>query len=564
MIALVTHIHSLRLIILIISIFYFFPLNAQEINTNIAQQNVEFEQIGKSQGVDKYVKCIFSDSRGFLWFGTFANGLYKYDGYEMEHFSYNYNDTISLFWNNVNDILCEDSLGDIWITAGDQLHRYNRSSNNFTRFLNNPADPYSVNDGTISSVVEDHKGNIWIGSYGRKIYQTVGGLIMYEAESGKFIRYGNGYENSNSFGTNGITSLLVDNSGVLWIGRSGNGVERFVWDSSEVGYRFDKYIYASNNPGDLLNYAVWDIVEDQQGTIWFGTYGGGLLRYENRKDEIKQYWIHPKKFHKNNIITILSLDPEGELWLGTGGGLARYDRINDTIILYCHDPDDPSSITSGPVYTVAHGTEGSSWIITNSNWYTNGINRFDRKTGKFYLYQHDSQDPASLATNLLNTAIVDNNGILWVGTFEGGINKFDPYKRKFNLYKCMPDSPIGMPEGRIIKLFEDHKGILWIGTHDYGLFRFDRKAGKISNYTLDPDNPTSINNNTIIDICEGPPGILWLGGLGGLKKLNTETMEFRHFIHNPEDPNSISADHIMSICRDRSGILWISTLRRWP
>jgi len=549
----------LRLIISIIGIFYFFQLNAQEIYNNLAQQKVEFEHFGENHGVNRFINCVYRDSRGFLWFASEGNGLYKYDAYEFENFNYSYNDSASLIRNSVEEILYEDSAGDIWVRAGDKLHRYNRSTNNFTRFQHNPADPYSVNDGRIISVVEDLRGNIWIGSYGREADHTIGGLTMYEAESGKFIKYENGYETANSFGINGIISLLVDNSGALWIGRSCDGVERFVWDSSAAGYRFDKFKYASNHPGDLLNYAILEIVEDE-GSIWFGTYGGGLLRYEKRKNEIKQYRIHPQEFHKSNIITILSLDHEGKLWLGTSGGLATFDRINDTIIQYCNDPDNPFSITAGPINSIVHDSKESSWILTNGNWYSKGINRFDPVTGKFFLYQHNPQDPASLSTNLINTLFVDDTGILWVGTFDRGIDKFDPKKRKFNLYQCRTDSPMGMPEGRIQVIFEDHRGVFWIGTHDYGLFRFDRKSGEISKYLFNPDNPGSINNNTILSICEGPPGILWMGGLGGLKKLDMETMEFRHFIHDPDDPNSISADHIMSIYRDNSGILWIGTL----
>lgn len=560
MLAQITNINSLKLFLTILNIIYIFPLIAQEGIVDYPLQKSDFEHFWESQRLDRYISCIYHDSRGFIWFGTFANGLYKYNAYEFENFNYTYNDTLSLIKNNINKIFLEDSSGDIWISAGYRLHRYNRSSNNFTRFLHNSVDPNSICDGIVSSVVEDQEGNIWIGSYGNKIKQTKGGLTRYERESGKFIRYKSAYEESNAIGISGITSLYVDRTGVLWIGRSCNGVERFMKDSSELGYRFDKFKYISDNPKELLNYGIKDIIEDPLGNIWFGTNGGGILRSSKSKEKIKQYWIHPEKVNKYNFINILSVDSTGELWLGTLGGLAKFDRTNDSIILYENDPLDPYSLTQGPVNSIAHDTEGSSWIITGGRGYSEGINRFDHASEKFFLYQHNPQDPGSLSTNLLLTAVIDKNGILWIGTLNAGINKLNIFKRKFDLYQCKPEVPKGMPQGRINVLFEDSNEVLWIGTHDYGLFRFDRKTNTISNFSFDPENPKSINNNTILTICESPEGILWLGGLGGLKKLNVETMEFTHIVHNPRNPNSLSEDHIMSICRDRSGLLWIATL----
>ena len=152
MFAQITNINFVRLIISIIGIFYFFPLNARESNPALMHEKVEFEHIGESQGVKKVILCIYLDSKGFIWFGTAIDGLYKYNGYEFEQYQHIYDDSTSLMGNEIMEIFHEDSSGDIWIFAGRQLHRYNRSYNSFTQFLHNPDDPNSITDGIISSI----------------------------------------------------------------------------------------------------------------------------------------------------------------------------------------------------------------------------------------------------------------------------------------------------------------------------------------------------------------------------------------------------------------------------
>jgi signal transduction histidine kinase/ligand-binding sensor domain-containing protein/AraC-like DNA-binding protein len=535
-------------------------LDAQEVTNNFARGNVEFEHIWEEDGLNKFITSIYLDSRGFLWFGSYMNGLYKYNGYSFENFNFKYNDSISLAANHINKIFLEDSLGDIWLTTGNgQLHRYKRATNNIIRISCNTADSNSLFSGKIMSVVEDHQRNIWIGSLGTRIHNTTGGLLMFERSSGRFIHYNIRTEKEDPL-FRGVECLFVDSSGMLWAGTVDGAVIRVDTRSEDVAGMFTYYRLESDNSVDSLNFAVQNIIEDRFGSVWFGTNGGGVLRYEKSKDKIRRYRLSPDKISEKNIISQLFVDSVGELWLGTGDGLAGYDRGNDTFVLYVHDPKDPYSITSGRVIAIAQGIDGSLWTIINNSWYTKGINRFDPATGKFFLYHNNPHVLTSLSTNLLITLLVDKTGILWIGTFNEGIEKFDPQKRKFGLYSCTPDNPTNMPGGRIYTVFEDHKGVFWIGTHAYGLFRFDRKTGGISRYMNNTNDPQSINKNTILTICEEPPGILWLGGLGGLKRLDTETMEFRHFVHNQDDPNSVSGNHIMSLLMDRSGILWICTL----
>ena len=76
---------------------------------------------------------------------------------------------------------------------------------------------------------------------------------------------------------------------------------------------------------------------------------------------------------------------------------------------------------------------GTLWIGTN-----NGLNRFDRRTGEFLSYRHDSDDPYSLASNRIRALLEDRSGMLWVGTRGGGLHRFDPQTSRFHRYQQRP------------------------------------------------------------------------------------------------------------------------------
>ena len=538
-------------------LFSFIVLEAQEPAVIWKPDKVEFEHIGERNGIGKYIESVYQDSRGFIWFGSWGYGLYRFDGSGSENFVYDLKDPATQDLNGDIIFKFEDSPGNIWFLADNILHRYNRATNNFTRFLHDPADPGTIPDGKISSVIEDLQGNIWIGTYRSKKTGTVGCLSRYNSVSGKFVHYKFRQEGPDTLLSEGITCLYLDHTGELWAGTASGEILRVHADSAVTGGDFIHYTHESNDPESLLRSGVSDIKEDKSGSLWFATYGGGLIKYDRREDKILRYWVHPDKSSAMNEIKILSPDPEGGLWLGTMGGLAFYDREKDTFVIYQHDPADPFSLTPGPVTAIAHNNKSMTWILTSHTWNSNGLNMLDRATGKLSGYKSDPQDPSGLSTNYINTLFVDNTGILWVGTTDGGIDKFDPKKWKFGIKRFGPNSSSGINSDRIYPITEDHNGMLWIGTHGNGLYRFDRNSGAVTNYMYDSNK---IDTNLIQAICEGPPGTLWLGGLGGLKKLDLKTMKVRHFIINPDDPDAfIGPDHSLFIRRVRSGILWIGT-----
>jgi len=550
-----TYISIPGLLILFISLFCHSPLTAQETSHLFYEDKIEFEHIGEEQGVTKVLQCVFQDSKGFLWFGSAINGLYRYNGYEFKQYLHDFRDKSSLSDNNIDRVFLEDSSGDFWFNADGELSRYNRMSDNFSHFVQDPDNKFSIGPGMVESVIQDKDGLIWIRSAG-----DGPGLSVYDRSKSSFKHLYHNAEDPESINSNDIDVIFLDDSGFLWIAFAKLGVERFEPEEGNLTKVTSReFVRWQTDKPFLKN--VCSIVEDENGNICFGT-DKGLVKYSQSRNTCRHYLIHPDTSDRSNTVTKLSIDYIGRLWIGTGNGIALYDQKEDSIILHKSSKTDAASISPGRIESISHDHNGNTWIVTKNNTFSpsEGICRIDTDNKRITRFTSDAADPSGLSTDLVTSTLVDKSGILWLTTLDDGIIKYDPKKTRFGLYQYDKNSMNAMPEGNIFSIFEDKNHILWIGTHESGLFKLDRNTGEIARFMYDENKPTGINNNTVLCFCEGSDGILWFGGLGGLSRLDTKTNVFEAFTHNEDDPNTISSNHIMSIYKDDNGILWIGTI----
>lgn len=249
------------------------------------------------------------------------------------------------------------------------------------------------------------------------------------------------------------------------------------------------------------------------------------------------------------------------------------------------------------VYGIAQDHDGFIWLTTED-----GLNRFDGYG--FRTFQHDPQNPRSIAENDTGPILVDDKGALWVGTWGGGVDRIDPRSEEIRHFQ---KGASGLRDNRVQTLFRDREGGLWIGTFSGGLSRLDPVTQKISTYTNSAD-PHSISDNRVWSIVQDPSGLLWVGTENGLNRLNPSTGQFERlplsmatgdkpahnivrrllvdgptlwigtqsgldrldlrtgqvtpFRHRADDPASISGDSITFLFRDHQGSMWIGTRER--
>jgi signal transduction histidine kinase/ligand-binding sensor domain-containing protein/DNA-binding response OmpR family regulator len=456
-----------------------------------------------------------------MWFGT-ADGLIRYDGYKFKIFKHNPDDVTSLSFNSVLSIY-EDRSGVLWIgTEGGGLNKYNRETDQFTRYMHDANDPNNLRNNTVAAILEDTSGDLWFGTNGgglNKLISSDNGI-----SSNAFIHYKNDPQNPTSLSSDIVAQICKDISGNLGIA-TGYGLNKLApGENNKSSPTFVHYKHNPDDPKSLSHDAVFSVYEDNSGTLWIGTVGGGL----------------------NELIP-------GD----------TYDST-PSFIHYINDPRDPTSLSNNMVGSIFEDRSGNLWIGT----WGGGLNKFDSMNEKFTHYESDPNDSKSLNGNWVYSIYEDNSGILWIGTMPGGLNKFDPMKNQFKLFKHNPNNPNSLSSDRVWSIYEDSDGILWIGTFYGGLNRLvpgdnEKSAPSFFHYSHNPNDPKSINS--VFSICEDNSGNIWIGTFGrGLNKLvqskkNKYNPNFIHYENIPSDPTSLSNDAVRVIYKDNNGNLWIGT-----
>ncbi|MDP4200708.1 MAG: two-component regulator propeller domain-containing protein [Bacteroidota bacterium] len=165
---------------------------------------------------------VYCDRKGQLWFGSGvpmdknAATLHSYDPRSGAWVSYSYPGS-EVGHNGLHGVyaILEDHLNDLWIGTAEGLFRLDRTTRRFTSFTYDPADEYSLNSNSCSTLFEDSRGRLWIGSWG-------GGLDLFDRESGRFRHF----TEKDGLSSNIIYSMLEDKAGTLWIA-TGRGISHF-------------------------------------------------------------------------------------------------------------------------------------------------------------------------------------------------------------------------------------------------------------------------------------------------------------------------------------------------
>ena len=520
--------------------------------------DIKFERISLERGLSgSTVFCILQDSKGFMWFGT-HDGLNRYDGYSFTVYRHDPNDPHSLS-DDVIWSIYEDHQGVLWIgTDKGGLDRFDRDSGQFVQYRADADDPQSLSHNSVRSVYEDRTGALWIGTGG-------GGLDRFDRETESFSHYPSRPNDANSLSSGSVTTIYEDRSGVLWIGTHGGGLNMLDRENGQfVHYQAnpddphslgDTYEVSTDPSSPSSNY-VTTIYEDQSGVLWIGTWGG-LDKFDREREQFVHYQndANDPSSLSHNYVAAIHEDQSGVLWVGTGGGgLNRFDRVNERFVHYRTDPDDPYSLSNDRVWSVLQDRSGVLWIGTGGG----GIVKFDRETEKFAHYQTDLNDPHSLSHNNVTSIYEDGAGILWIGTGGGGLNRFDRETERFTHYQRDLSAPYSLSHNTVASIYEDRSKVLWIGTFG-GLNRFERESGRFFHYQHSPADLYSLSGNNVRLVYEDRSGLLWIGTNRGLDRFDREKENFVRYQHDPADPYSLSHDNVLSIYEDRSGVLWIGT-----
>lgn len=507
------------------------PLDSQE-------PEIKFDHIGTGDGLSQsFVRSIFQDSRGYMWFGT-NDGLNRYDGYSMKVYKHDPDDPGSIADSYVES-LYEDSMGNIWIGAGNKLDLFDSETEKIIHFIHNPDDPLTINDGNISAIFEDKSGAVWLTSDK--------GINRYDRKKGTFTRFVHNKSDPRGLSANRVWKLIEGPGNKMWAGTE-KSLDCIDPETGKVS------IYNPvNEQGESIFFTVRQIYVDttrQRPVLWLGTTAG-LYKFEPDSRKFTSF-MNDDADPESNDINSLCYDKKDHLWIGAKKGVSKFNLKTEKIVYYSRSSLEVSNLSNEHVRKIYIDRKDDIWVCT----YGGGIARYNRQYDVFMQYRHDNAVPHSLGSNTVVDIYEDQAGILWFAVWGMGLSKYDRNKNKFPHYRNVPGNKNSLSGNIVMAIYEDSEETVWIGTRNEGLNKFDKKSGKFVHFKHDPLNPHSINNNTIFAITEDRQGNLWLGTDGGLHKYDKKSGRFTRYKHDPDDNTTISGDTQFSVTEDRFGYIW--------
>ncbi len=211
--------------------------------------------------------CIFEDSRGNFWVGTWGEGLNRRkpgtDQFEVfKNIPYEY----QTLPNDRVQAIFEDSKLRLWIATEGGLSLYDRDAESWQHYQHILGDPESLSDNRLqtNAIVEDAEGMLWLGTWG-------GGLNRFNPETGLFKSWKHNVRDPNSLSNNSVISLYVDSRDILWVGTYGGGLNQVIKSVANKGQVYFKRYTELNG---LANNVIFGILEDNNQRLWLSTSGG--------------------------------------------------------------------------------------------------------------------------------------------------------------------------------------------------------------------------------------------------------------------------------------------------
>lgn len=539
------------------------------------------------------------DQYGFLWIAT-RNGLTRYDGNEFLFFqkdsllnSIPSNELTAVLadencvwvgsWNGLSKIntvtfiidrielpnkkiraLSKGNDHTIWIGTAEGLLQYNSKENKYK--LYNTSNNLSHN--MVRSLYVDKNENVWVGTYD--------GLNILRKGENEFIRIPL-LENKK---TNTLVLAIKENKNCddLWVGTE-QGLFSIHPDLTVTSYLDQNKVFS--------NSVIKDIYQDKEGKLFLGT-DFGLNIFNPETLENTTYFHNPRKSYSisNNAIRKIYKGDNDALWFSTLNGISRRNQNKNTYSVNELSYLVNKQRTGYQLKSTLMDSQGNLWFSTSK-----GVIQKEIHTGKEKYFNQENTTNKRIPIDNTFSLLEDKKGRIWIGT-AAGISIWDTQKQK--MYSMNVDSHPSLVSNYVGNIVQQENGTIWVSTWEGGIFKIDgdiehlkdivftkienlksesekftvtndavwildkNKLYKIPNGTLKAEEVTTFNtlfkNKEAYSIYQSDDNYLWVGTQNGVVSYSIKSDKFIFYpIHTQND------EIVRSCIQGDDGNIWCIT-----
>ena len=509
----------------------YYGIQLFEINAPIAKRINNYLNVAPPETsiLEQVIESIITDENGITWLGG-GGGITRMkipDLSDPQRVNFSFSQPLpiknSLGPVHVFDI-APSKKGGIWIAglnndpeAGGELYML-LSYYDPVKNIHQELRFYNSNNITLTSLIEDDQGNVWIGTAGQ-VGSGGQGVIFIDKETAEGdswqylaqeeIKHYN-FEDRGAFWSiqNHIEAIYQDFSGAIWLGTRMQGLFKLGKPESQIQF------FPLQGETDIQALCFF---ETDNESIWIGTQSNGLLHYDYTNDTYLKYEAKPNDLNSisNNTITDIIKDKSEKLWVSTGqGGLNHFDPVSKIFKQYHLKSDSKFGwLKKTPLSIDDLALTQTGQILLSTN---HGIFYFNPETKEFSEFDKNYAFQAKKWRR--NNTIIHSasNGKTFVGTLGQGISVFDENNKK--------EASL-LEERRVTDIVESQNGILWVGTANSGLFKVNLETYEFIQFT---ENDGLIHNYISGIILENDEAI-WLLTPQGLSRFKENSKTFANY-----------------------------------
>lgn len=463
---------------------------------------------------------ITQDNKGLLWIGS-DNGLYAFDGTHFKNYRRKKRDSTGLPSNYIL-FNYQDKQGKYWVYVYSYgLYRFNPKTQSFSPFRYRNQRSFNINSWRLALPFETKNGELWFPLAGY-------GLACWDAEKDSMIPYricpeGNcGGYNKASW----VWDITQDpDDGSFWLGTNGGLVHY-----NSITKQLAVYLDSTTLPMTAYGHFFWD----SEKTLWLGTWGGGLKKFDRRTKKFSSYrWANELIGTKNIVNGIGNLDNR-YLWVATGEtGLLVFDKKEEQFFQVKNLADEKKLFASQALFQNAYGV---MWVASREE-----LHRIHLSENKF---QYTSLQKLIQPSTGFANSFVKIDSTLYTGMYYDGSGLM-AVNEKTGEQKIYTDRRLNGI--RFVSKAADRT--IWIATNN-GVYFFNPQSKK---FTRGGSQCKSLDSLRANEILHSTDGTIWLACNSGLARYFPSQQKLEWIRYSPLQ---IASSYFYSLYQDKENNLW--------